>query len=142
MDVSKFQVEGEWLEVNIDSEKIPDPVKFKIKPLSSMDQLEYGEAARDDRAKYLLKLYDLVLDWDLTNNGNKLDCTKANKELYMKYLLPLDLKDPEEEEGPKEILADEDKDKKEDEKPGKKIKNTVGLAIFNFAKDFTNFIKN
>lgn len=142
MDVSKFQVEGEWLELELDSEKVKGPLKFLIKPLSSIDQLEYGEAARDDRDKYFKKLYDLVLDWNLNKNGTKLDCTPENRELYLKYLLPVDLKKEEEEESPREVFADEDIEKNKDNKKAEKRKLTVGLAIFNFAKDFRNFIKN
>ena len=142
MDVSKFQVEGEWLELKINSDRVPDPVRFKVKPLSAIEQIEYGDVARESREKYFDKLYDLILDWDLTKNGSKLECTPENRSLYMKFLLPLELEEEKKEGEPKEILADEDKDKADEEEPGKKLKSSVGLAIFEFASDFTNFIKN
>lgn len=137
MDVSKFQVDGAWLELELESDKIIGPLKLKIKPLSAAEQIEYGRIAAENRDEYLKKIYDLVLEWNLTNNGQPVPCDEKNRELYLKYLVPLSLK--QEKKQRKEILADQDKDKEEEEP---KVKMTVGLAMFNFAKDFTNFVKN
>lgn len=143
MDVSKFQINGEWLELEVESKKVVGPLKFLIKPLSSDDQLDMADIGRDDQKKFLNTVIDLVLDWDLTRNGEKLPCEGEDKELYLKYLIPMNLKEEKKEEKeddkPKEIMADEDLDKKP--KP-KKIPGTIGLAILGFAQDFGNFIKN
>lgn len=137
MDVSKFQIKGEWLELEVKSKKLVGPLKFLIKPLSSDEQLDMADLGREERKKFLAKIQDLVLDWDLTKNGEKLECNDENKKSYLPYLIPMTLKEKKEEEE-KEITADMDLDKP---KP-KKIPGTVGLAILGFAQDFTNFIKN
>jgi len=136
MDVSKFQMSGEWLELEVESKKIVGPLKFLIKPLSSDEQLSMADLGREDNKEFLTRIQDLVLDWDLTKNGEKLACDEENKKSYLPYLFPMTLKKEKEEE--KELTADIDLD---EPKP-KKIPGTVGLAILGFAQDFTNFIKN
>ncbi|MCK5127902.1 MAG: hypothetical protein KAR42_16715 [candidate division Zixibacteria bacterium] len=141
MDVSKFQIKGEWLELEVKSKKVIGPLKFLVKPLSSDDQLDMADIGRDDKKQFLNTILDLVLDWNLTQNGQKLPCDAENKELYLKYLIPMNLKEKEEEKEKetKEIMADEDLDKP---KPARIIPDTVGLSILGFAQDFSNFIKN
>jgi len=136
MDVSKFQMKGEWLELEVESKKLVGPLKFLVKPLSSDEQLDMAEIGRESSKKFLTKVQDLVMDWDLTKNGEKLECNEENKESFLPYLIPMSLKKEEEEE--KEVTADEDLDKPK----VKKIPGTVGLAILGFAQDFANFIKN
>ena len=139
MDVTKFQIKGEWLELDVESEKVEGPMKFLIKPLSSDGQLDMAEVGRESHKDFLNKIQDLVIDWDLTNNGEKLECNDENKKLYLPYLIPMNLKaeKAEKEEG-KEVMADEDLDKPKIQK----IPDSVGLAILGFAQDFGNFIKN
>lgn len=136
MDVSKFQIEGEWLEVEVKSKKVTGPLKFLVKPLSSDDQLDMADMGRENRKEFLIKIQDLVLDWDLTKDGKKLDCNDENKKSFLPFLIPMELKEEKEEE--KEVMADEDLD----EPKSKKIPGSVGLAILGFAQDFGNFIKN
>ena len=145
MDVSKFQIKGEWLELEVASKKVIGPLKFLVKPLSSDDQLDMADISREDRKAFLNKIQDLVIDWDLTKDGEKLECSDENKKSYLPYLIPMNLKEEKkkkEDEGPKEILADEDLDKKPEAKRARFIQDTVGLRILGFAQDFTNFIKN
>lgn len=136
MDVTKFQIKGEWLEIEVESEKVEGPLKFLIKPLSSDAQMDMAEVGRESRKEFLTKIQDLVIDWDMTKNGEKLECSAENKKIYLPYLIPMNLKVKKEEE--KEIMADEDLDKPKT----KKIPDSVGLAILGFAQDFGNFIKN
>ncbi|MCK4759029.1 MAG: hypothetical protein KAT69_03225 [Candidatus Aminicenantes bacterium] len=137
MDVSKFQIKGEWLELEVKSKKLIGSLKFLVKPLSSSEQLDMADIGRESRTEFLDKIQDLVIDWNLTKNEQKLECNDENKKSFLPYLIPMTLKEEEKEEE-KEITADEDLDKP---KP-KKIPGTVGLAILGFAQDFTNFIKN
>ena len=136
MDVSKFQIKGEWLELEVKSKKLIGSLKFLIKPLSSSEQLDMADIGRESRTEFLDKIQDLVMDWDLTKDGEKLVCDEENKKSFLPYLIPMTLKEEEEKE--KEITADEDLN----ESKAKKIPGTVGLAILGFAQDFTNFIKN
>lgn len=136
MDVSKFQIKGEWLEIEVASKKIIGPLKFLVKPLSSEDQIDMASIGRENAKEFLTKIQDLVLDWNLTNNGESLICDDENKKSYLPYLIPMDLKKEKKEE--KEIMADEDLDEPKVEK----IPDSVGLAILGFAQDFGNFIKN
>jgi len=146
MDVSKFQINGEWLELEVESKKVIGPLKFLVKPLSSDDQLDMAEISREDKKGFLNKILDLVLGWNLTKNGEPLLCDDESKKAYMPYLIPMNLKEEKKEEKekekPKEILADEDLDKKPEAKRARFIQDTVGLRILGFAQDFTNFIKN
>jgi len=144
MDVSKFQIKGEWLELEVKSKKVIGPLKFLVKPLSSDDQLDMADVSREDKKGFLNKIQDLVLDWNLTKNGETLPCDAENKAAYLPYLIPMNLKEEEKEEDekPKEILADEDLDKKPEPKRARFVQDTVGLRILGFAQDFTNFIKN
>ncbi len=146
MDVSKFQIKGEWLELEVESKKVIGPLKFRIKPQTSDDQLDMAEIGREDKKGFLNKILDLVLDWNLTKDGESLPCDDENKKAYLPYLIPMNLKkekkEKKEEEQPKEIFADEDLDKKPQPKRARFIQDTVGLRILGFAQDFSNFIKN
>ena len=148
MDVSKFQIKGEWLELEVESKKVIGPLKFLIKPLSSDDQLDMADIGREDKKGFLNKIMDLVLGWNLTENGSPLECSDENKKSYLPYLIPMNLKEEKkkkeetETEESKEILADEDLDEKPEPKRARFIQDTVGLRILGFAQDFTNFIKN
>ena len=136
MDVSKFQIKGEWLELEVASKKIIGPLKFLVKPLSSDEQMEMADVGRENRKEFLTKIQDLVLGWNLTKGGEPLECSDENKRSFLPYLIPMSLKKEKEEK--KEIIADEDLD----EPKSKKIPGTVGLTILGFAQDFSNFIKN
>ena len=144
MDVSKFQIKGEWLELEVESKKVIGLLKFLVKPQTSDDQLDMAEIGREDKKGFLNKILDLVLGWNLTKDGDPLPCDAENKQAYLPYLIPMNLKKEKEKkkEEPKEILADEDLDKKPQPKRARFVQDTVGLRILGFAQDFTNFIKN
>jgi len=125
MDVSKFEITGEWLAVEIDSAKDIGELRFKVKPLSSTDQIMIAEQSEGDPKKFLKKVEGLVVDWDLEKDGQPLPCTEENKAFYMPYLIGMKIKKQ----------SDEEEEKKEEGK-------IVGTAIIEFAQDFGNFTKN
>lgn len=124
MDIAKFQLGGEWLELKIKGGKLN--LNVMVKPLSDKEQLEMaGTAKKEDMIKFLDEIKGLVLDWDLTEGKEPLRCNEVNKKKYLPYLVNMTLE--------KEKVEGED-----DEDSGK----TVGLAILEFAQNFNNFIKN
>ena len=135
MDVSSFQLEGEWLELEVESEKGERSLRFKIKPLSAKDQLDLGDIARKDVKDLLSYVSGIVIDWDLTEGGKKLPCTDKAKEKYLPYLIGMTIKKKEEEKRREEGEVSTDKG------PGE-IRSFVGLEILSFAQNFDNFIKN
>ncbi len=164
MDVSKFQLEGEWLELEVESKNVDGPLRFKIKPLSSDEQIDLAEAGEGNIKDFLKQVNELVLDWDLEDGKEKLICDDENKEKYLPYLIGMKIK-PEEDETPVEhsiyrrriedFLEKHKKKEKdiiikelellivefEDEEKLKVIKS-VGIVIITFAQDFGNFVKN
>lgn len=132
MDVSKFQLEGEWLEVEVKSKNVTGSLKFKIKPLSSDEQIDLAEAGEGNIKDFLSKVNELVLDWNLEDGESKLVCDEKNKKKYLPYLIGMRVKL---EKGDDSTIEDEE---------GKKIRviKTVGLTIISFAQDFGNFVKN
>jgi hypothetical protein len=123
MDVSKFGVTGEWLELEVESKQDIGLLKFRVKPLSSTEQITIAEDSEGDPKKFLKKVEDLVVDWNLEKDGVPLPCTPENKTFYLPYLIGMKIK--EEEEAGKE-----------------KEEKIVGMTIIEFAQDFGNFTKN
>lgn len=139
MDIAKFQLGGEWLDLQIESAKGEDKsLRVKVKPFSDMDKYNIRQLLVDGKVgEFSGKIIDLILDWDLTEGKDPLKCTKENKEAYLPYLVGMPLVEVEKQE------TDEPMDEKEDgELPKKKIRQNVGFAILGFASDFNNFIKN
>jgi hypothetical protein len=132
MDVSKFQLEGEWLELEVESKNVTGSLEFKVKPLSSDEQIDLAEAGEGNIKDFLLKVNELVLDWNLEDGESKLVCDDENKKKYLPYLIGMRVKL---EKGDDSTIEDEE---------GKKIKviKSVGLTIISFAQDFGNFVKN
>ncbi len=133
MDVSKFQLEGEWLELEVESKNVVGPLKFKIKPLSSDEQIDLAEAGEGDIKDFLKQVNGLVLDWDLEDGKEKLICNDENKKKYLPYLIGMKIKKEENEE---EFTIEDES--------GKEVKaiKSVGITIITFAQDFGNFVKN
>ena len=122
LDVSKFQLDGEWLELRIKSKEGEKTLRIKLKPLSTEDQLDMAEVGGKDIKEFFVNIKDVVLDWDLKTGEEALPCTDENKKKYLPFLITLKLaEDTEKEEGAKSI---------------------VGYKIMEFAQNFDNFIKN
>ena len=165
MDISKFQLGGEWLKLNIEGRK---SLKVMVRPLSDKDQLEMaGTAKKEDMTLFLDEIKGLVLGWDLTEGKEPLECNEVNKKKYLPYLINMTLELTKEE-----ALANEEiKDKRNElNSQIEKVKSettdaellkvligelkkkliglkeedgkTVGLSILEFAQNFNNFIKN
>ncbi len=132
MDVSKFQLEGEWLEVEVKSKNVIGPLRFKVKPLSSDEQIDLAEAGKGNIKDFLKQINELVLDWDLEDEKEKLICDDENKKKYLPYLIGMRVK------------LEKDDDSMIEDEEGKKIKiiKSVGVTIISFAQDFGNFVKN
>lgn len=123
MEVKNFETTGEWLELEVESKHDIGPLKLRIKPLSSTDQITIAEESGGDPKKFLEKVEDLVVDWGLTKNGDSLPCTTENRAFYLPYLIGMRIKEEAEEGVEKE-------------------EKIVGTAIIEFAQDFGNFTKN
>jgi hypothetical protein len=78
MDVSKFQLQGEWLELEIDS-KEERSLKLKIIPLSTNEQIDIAEIAGKGIKEFLEKIHDLVIEWDLKEGNQDLECNEERK---------------------------------------------------------------
>lgn len=129
MDVNKLLLEGEWLEVEVESKKINEPFRFKLRPISSTEQLKMLERVQKNDKLIVNEIASLILDWNLEFDGKKLACDPANKEKYLEWLLLLVVKKKQ----------DEEEDSEEEKK--KRIK-TIGVVILEFAQNIENFIKN
>jgi len=118
MDVSKIQLGGEWLELEAVSENI-GRLRFKVRPSSTKEQLQYAKAIVDDREKIIDEISKLVIEWSLEKDGEPLPCTDENKAAYMPHLIGVAVK----VEGPAE-------------------NQSVGSQIILFSNEFGNFVKN
>ena len=137
MDISKFQLGGEWLELKVKHQDGEMPLKLLVKPLSAPEQMDLGELARKNTKKFIAKTDDLVLDWDLTEEGERFPCTPENKKKVLPYLTFMSLIEDEE---PQDV--EEKKDEEPQDVEPKKAARTVGIAVIEFAQNFDNFIKN
>lgn len=133
MDVSKFQMEGEWLDLEVKSEKKDKSLRLRIKPLSAKDQSDLADAASKDVREFFSSISKVIIDWDLTQNGEKLPCNDEEKEKYLPFLIGMEIKEPEKKD--EELDEDEEEEKE-------KFPNLIGFEILKFAQNFDNFIKN
>jgi len=117
MDVSALNVDGEWLEIETENE---DFGKLRVRVVPR----QYGGLIRmainEDMIQYLS---ELVVDWDISSNGEKVECSHANKMKYLSVLAGWRIKNP--------------KYQREDIKM-----KSVGAEIIAFAQDIKNFTKN
>ena len=110
----KHLIEGEWLEA--ETEKA-GPVKLRIRYVSYHEAVLFRKLKSEEAS--LEAIENLIIDWDLTDDGKKLECSKENKIKYVPYLIGLDLKTED----------------------GKSTKS-LGLEIMQFAITVSNFTKN
>lgn len=122
MDINTLNKDGEWLELEIDSDKV-DSLRFKIRPVTANDELRAIEAGENIVRNVYRTIIEVIVDWDMTDGDDPYPCTQENKEELMPYLVGLTVKGEEVENG----------------KTGKK---TVGGEIAKFAQKTENFLKN
>src|SRR4030042_2235499 len=104
LDVSKFQLDGEWLELRIKSKEGEKTLRIKLKPLSTEDQLDMAEVGGKDIKECFVNIKDVVLDWDLKTGEEALPCTDENKKKYLPFLITLKLAE-DTENSPKSIVG-------------------------------------
>jgi len=117
MDVTKLQVDGEWLELETDNEDF-GTLRVKIVPH------QYGGLMRMVLKEDMVELLaQLVIDWDLESDGKKVELTRENKIKYLSILAGWKIKNPQ------YALKGA-------------IFENVGSEIIAFAQDIKNFTKN
>ena len=117
MDVTKLQVDGEWLELETENEDF-GILKVKVVPH------QYGGLTRMAIKEDMIELLaQLVIDWDLESGKKKIEPTRENKIKYLSILAGWKIKNP---------------------RYGQKgsIFENVGTEIIAFAQDIKNFTKN
>ena len=87
-----------------------DEVKDYVKP---------GEQYRQSKV-FRKMLIDAVSGWDLTSDGQAIQCNAENRDKYLPIILGLQLKVEE----------------------GEKYGDVLGVALLGFAADSENFLKN
>ena len=156
MDIKKFQLGGEWLELEAENEKIGQ-LRFKILPSSIRDQFTYLKAFIGDHEKIIEEIIKLVIEWSLESDGEALPCTNENKKIYIPHLIGIFIKKDEVEQKENKEL-----DGIFSKLRGLKVlteaemgllaiyvakssvdrRSTVGNLIIEFASDIGNFVKN
>lgn len=121
MDINTLNKDGEWLELDVETEKI-DKLRFKIRPVTANDEIRAIESGQNIVRNIYKTILEVVVDWDMTDGDDPYPCTKENKDELMPYLVGLTVKGEE-----------------DDEEKGKK---TVGGEIAKFAQKTENFLKN
>lgn len=122
MDVSKLHLDGEWIEIEAESERI-GKLRFKLKPLSTDEQIDLAEVGTKNVKNFFKKINNLIIDWNLTDGDKPVPCTEENKRKYMPHLIPLRVKTgADKEEGPEMSI--------------------LGVKLIEFAQNIENFIKN
>lgn len=110
-----------WAEFELDTDILEPPVlKLRIKYIDINERVKFIDVdfqkPNEKAIRFLYeKAIELVEDWDLSEDGKKIPCTKENKEKYMRYLVDLNLKD--------------------------KKDYTLLRAIIEFASDISNYTK-
>ena len=73
MNVSDLKKDGEWLELEAESERI-GKLRFKVLPFTA--DIDMG-------ADLMGNFVKIIADWDLEKDGEKLPCDEANIKEYM-----------------------------------------------------------
>lgn len=126
MDVKNLDLGGSWVTLKAVNEKVGE-LKFRVKPIDTTLEIEIEKLISADKDKELAnKIGDIILDWDLLEDGKKLNCNQENKAKYLPYLvrLPVEPYDPE-----NKILSEPNK-------------GYLGTQLLAYASDIGNFVKN
>ena len=117
MDVTKLNVDGEWLELETTCEEF-GALRVRVVPRQFSGTLSM--VLNDDVIRLVSHL---VVDWNLENKGKKVPCNSENKEKYLPIIAGWKINNP---------------------KHAKKgaIFENVGTEIIAFAQDIKNFVKN
>lgn len=157
LDVSDFQMEGEWLKLDLETKKKEGrTVTIMVLPMSDKEGLEIAslagkkdEGGKPDLGPFIDKIKDYIVGWKIKIGGKDLPCNDKNKKEYLKFICGMSLKgeadrvEKQREENAKKAREENKGLKKEDWVEPKKVYPTgVGTAVIEFAQNFDNFIKN
>jgi len=114
MDISKI-CSGAWLTLQPVDEKVGE-LRLQLAPLPT----DFTFSGQAELKTIVEALSPLVQAWNLEDGGQPVECSPVTKEKYLPFLLRLRVKG--DDNGTPESLATE--------------------AIFRFAADINNFLKN
>jgi hypothetical protein len=115
-DVSKLNVDGEWLELDTELEDF-GKMKVKVIPANSNRLIHI---AKEDIVGIIVSV---VVEWDLSKGRKKVPCDEENKYKYLSALSEVKISNP------RYALKGE-------------IFRTVGSEILAFSQNIKNFTKN
>ncbi len=79
MDVSKYDFDGEWVEIVVESEKVTEPFRFKVQPVGELAAMSVS----DRQDKITAMFIQAVVGWELTDGDKPLPCDEKAKQLYL-----------------------------------------------------------
>lgn len=123
MDIKKLDLAGSWAYFDAVDERI-GRLGFFLLPVSPEIERETVRGYdRDDYDAIFKSVKKLILDWDLTADGEKLECTDETKNEYLPHLLRIRVR--------REVKTPDEKDSE-----------LLGPAIYKHADEISNFVKN
>jgi len=88
-----------WTEFELETDVLEPPrIKLRIKYMDINERAKLMNidfrVPNEQTIRFLFeKSIELIQDWDLSKDGQKIPCTKENKKKYMRYLCDLSIKD-------------------------------------------------
>jgi hypothetical protein len=79
VDVSKYALDGEWIEVEVVSDRAVEPFRFKVQPIGSTGFM----AASKSPDEVTTLCVEAVIEWNLTTGEEPLPCDEKNKRYYL-----------------------------------------------------------
>ena len=118
MDISKYAADGEWIEIEVESDRELEPFRFFVQPISVSEALA-GIGTIERIVPFCVAA---VLDWNFTIGADPLPCTPENKEKYLNRFGLYSVR------------------KINGATPAEK--SNLAAAVFNFARRPDSFLKN
>lgn len=114
MDVTKFKLDGEWLQIETAIEKI-NPLRLKVLP---MDTTMFEDL--ENKSLVTETILNLVTDWNLKDGDKEFPCNPENKRKWLPKIAMIIIK--------------------QDAKKNTNIARRVGTEILDFSKNTENFL--
>jgi len=118
MDVSKYSLDGEWIKLEVKSDRELEPFEFKVQPIV---EAGFGVASKSPDQLTTLCV-EAVIGWNLTVGTDPLPCDETTKRRYLSKFATYMVKSVNGKE-PKELTI-------------------LAGAIVEFAASPDNFLKN
>lgn len=116
MDISKYNFEGEWVTIETENADF-GKLEVLVVPVGV-------DKTREIMDGNIFAIIDaVVIDWNLTSNGTKIECNTANKKKYLSKIAMWSAKNPQHSKAAGE-------------------KKSVGSEIIGFSQNDANFTKN